>query len=99
MYRRSGEEGSEYSQNIFGKLIRVYTVIRDSCLVSQVCSVYDDKEVLEVSETHSNGQSNLPLVADVILHSAAAEARKRKVVFIQAYRQHPFRCDASQGKS
>jgi hypothetical protein len=49
-------------------------VIRNSFLLSQVGSVNDENEVLEVSGIHNNHQSNL--LADVNSHSVAAEVRK-----------------------
>ena len=96
MHQRSREEGSKYPQNIFGMLIEACIVIWNSLLLLQVGSVCDDNEVLEVSGIYNNHQSNL--LADVNSHSVAAEVRKRKAIFVQAYRQHPFCCDASQSK-
>jgi hypothetical protein len=46
----------------------------DSCLVSQVGSVYDDREIQEASRIHGNDQPNL--LADLNSHSVAAEVRK-----------------------
>jgi hypothetical protein len=71
----------------------------DSRLVPQVGSVYDDTEIQEVSRIRGNGQPSPLLVADSNSHSVAAEVRKRIVIFVQVYRQYPFRRDASQGQS
>ena len=37
------------------------------------------------------------VLANVKLHAVAAQARQRKVVFVQVYRQYSFRRNASLG--